>query len=88
MSVPSLPAAPAPGQMNVDYEERVDFARLRAYRLDRAKRAMEQAGLGAREIKSRDEITLLATAAAMVDGTYAEIAAALRPGVRERDGLR
>ena len=85
MSVPSLPAAPAPGQMNVDYEERVDFARLRAYRLDRAKRAMEQAGLGAREIKSRDEITLLATAAAMVDGTYAEIAAALRPGVRENE---
>ena len=85
MSVPSLPAAPAPGRMNVDYEERVDFARLRAYRLDRAKRAMEQAGLGAREIKSRDEITLLATAAAMVDGTYAEIAAALRPGVRENE---
>jgi Xaa-Pro aminopeptidase len=215
MSVPLLPAAAAPGRMNVDYEERVDFPRLRAYRLHRAKRAMEQAGLGAllvfdnnniryltsvsigewtrdklcryalytrtgelvlwdfgsaavhhrmycpwlkpencvasyttmrgasppasgltakqvaeikdrlaqagvagepvgvdwaetptffelmkqgfeirdgqqvmldaREIKSRDEITLLATAAAMVDGTYAEIAAALRPGVRENE---
>jgi Xaa-Pro aminopeptidase len=215
MSVPLLPAAAAPGRMNVDYEERVDFPRLRAYRLDRAKQAMEQAGLGAllvfdnnniryltsvsigewtrdklcryalytrtgelvlwdfgsaavhhrmycpwlkpencvasyttmrgasppasgltakqvaeikdrlaqagvagepvgvdwaetptflelmkqgleirdgqqvmldaREIKSRDEITLLATAAAMVDGTYAEIAAALRPGVRENE---
>jgi len=215
MSVPTLPAAPAPGRMNVDYEARVDFARLRAYRLDRAKQAMERAGLGAllvfdnnniryltsvsigewtrdklcryalytrtgevvlwdfgsaavhhrmycpwlkpencvasyttmrgasppssgltakqvaeikdrlvqagvageavgvdwaeiptffelmnqgieirdgqqvmldaREIKSRDEITLLATAAAMVDGTYDEIAAALRPGVRENE---
>jgi Xaa-Pro aminopeptidase len=215
MSVLSLPAAPAPGRMNVDYEERVDFARLRAYRLDRARQAMEQAGLGAllvfdnnniryltsvsigewtrdklcryalytrtgevvlwdfgsaavhhrlycpwlkpencvasyttmrgasppasgltakqvaeikdrlaqagvagepvgvdwaeiptffelmkqgieirdgqqvmldaREIKSRDEIMLLATAAAMVDGTYAEIAAALKPGVRENE---
>jgi Xaa-Pro aminopeptidase len=215
MVLPSLPLAPAPGRMNVDFEERVDFARLRAYRLDRAKRAMEAAGLGAllvfdnnniryltsiaigewtrdklcryalytrtgelvlwdfgsaavhhrlycpwlkpensiasyttmrgaaspasgltakavaeikdrindagvggepvgvdfaevptffelqrqgldirdgqqvmldaREIKSRDEITLLATAAAMVDGTYQDIAAALRPGVRENE---
>lgn len=215
MSAPSLPVAPAPGRMNVDYEERIDFARLRAYRLDRARQAMERAGLGAllvfdnnniryltsvaigewtrdkmcryalytrtgelvlwdfgsaavhhrmycpwlkpencvasyttmrgasspaagltarqvaeikdrlaqagvagepvgvdwaetptffelmkqgieirdgqqvmldaREIKSRDEITLLASAAAMVDGTYTEIAAALMPGVREND---
>jgi len=43
----SLPLAPAPGRMNVDFEERVDVARLRAYRLDRAMRAMEAAGLGA-----------------------------------------
>jgi Xaa-Pro aminopeptidase len=214
-SLPSLPLAPAPGRMSVDYEERVGFARLRGYRLDRAKQAMAAAGLGAllvfdnnniryltavsigewtrdklcryalytrtgelvlwdfgsaavhhrmycpwlkpencvasyttmrgaspsasgltakqvaeitdrlaqagvagepvgvdwaevptffelmkagvqirdgqqvmldaREIKSRDEITLLATAAAMVDGTYAEIAAALKPGVRENE---
>jgi Creatinase/Prolidase N-terminal domain len=215
MAAPSLPLAPAPGRMNVDFEERVDFARLRAYRLDRARKAMEQAGLGAllvfdnnniryltsvaigewtrdklcryalytrtgelvlwdfgsaavhhrlycpwlkpenciaayttmrgasppasgltakqvaeikdrlksagvenepvgvdwaetptffelmkqgidirdgqqvmldaREIKSRDEVTLLATAAAMVDGTYQDIAAALKPGVRENE---
>ena len=214
-SLPSLPLAPAPGRMSVDYEERVDFARLRGYRLDRARRAMEAAGLGAllvfdnnniryltsvsigewtrdklcryalytrtgelvlwdfgsaavhhrlycpwlkpencvasyttmrgasppesgltakqvaeikdrlaragvagepvgvdwsdvptffelmhagvevrdgqqvmldaREIKSGDEITLLATAAAMVDGTYEDIAIALRPGVRENE---
>ena len=41
------PLAPAPGRMNVDFEERVDFARLRQYRLGQAMRAMEQAGLGA-----------------------------------------
>ena len=214
-AVPALPLAPAPGRMNVDFEERVDFARLRQYRLERAKQAMEQAGLGAllvfdnnniryltgvaigewtrdklcryalytrtgelvlwdfgsaavhhrlycpwlkpenciasyttmrgaappgsgltqkqvaeikdrleqagvgnepigvdwaevptffelqkqgldirdgqqvmldaREIKSRDEITLLSTAAALVDGTYQDIAAALKPGVRENE---
>jgi len=214
-AVPALPLAPAPGRMNVDFEERVDFARLRAYRLERAKNAMERAGLGAllvfdnnniryltgvaigewtrdklcryalytrtgelvlwdfgsaavhhrlycpwlkpenciasyttmrgaappasgltpkqvaeikdrletaditnepigvdfaevptffelqkqqidirdgqqvmldaREIKSRDEITLLSTAAAMVDGTYQDIAEALKPGIRENE---
>jgi Xaa-Pro aminopeptidase len=215
MAVPALPLAPAPGRMNVDFEQRVDFPRLRAHRLDRAKQAMENAGLGAllvfdnnniryltgvsigewtrdklcryalytrtgdlvlwdfgsaavhhrmycpwlkpenciasyttmrgaappasgltakqvseikdrlgqagihnepigvdwaevptffelqkqgvqirdgqqvmldaREIKSRDEITLLATAAAMVDGTYQDIADALKPGIRENE---
>src|SRR5215471_16118420 len=215
MAVPALPLAPAPGRMNVDFEERLDFGRLRQYRLDRAKAAMENAGLGAllvfdnnniryltgvaigewtrdklcryalytrtgdlvlwdfgsaavhhrmycpwlkpenciasyttmrgaappasgltqkqvaeikdrlsaagvkdepigvdwaevptffelqrqhvdvrdgqqvmldaREIKSRDEISLLATAAALVDGTYQDIAAALKPGVRENE---
>src|ERR1700751_5575798 len=214
-AVPALPLAPAPGRMNVDFEEQVDFARLRRYRLDGPKQAMEQAGLGAllvfdnnniryltgvaigewtrdklcryalytrtgelvlwdfgsaavphrmycpwlkpgnciasyttmrgaappasgltqkqvseikdrlaqagvtnepigvdwaevptffelqkqgldirdgqqvmldaREIKSRDEITLLSTAAALVDGTYQDIAAALKPGVRENE---
>jgi Xaa-Pro aminopeptidase len=215
MAVPARPVAPAPGRMNVDFEERLDFTRLRQHRLDRARAAMEAAGLGAllvfdnnniryltgvaigewtrdklcryalytrtgelvlwdfgsaavhhrmycpwlkpenciasyttmrgaappasgltakqvaeisdrlrdagvagepvgvdwaevptffelqrqgfdirdgqqvmldaREIKSRDEIVLLATAAAMVDGTYQEIAQALRPGVRENE---
>jgi len=215
MAVPALPLAPAPGRMYVDFEERLDFGRLRQYRLDRAKAAMENAGLGAllvfdnnniryltgvaigewtrdklcryalytrtgelalwdfgsaavhhrmycpwlkpenciasyttmrgaappgsgltqkqvaeikdrlsaagvkdepigvdwadvptffelqrqglqirdgqqvmldaREIKSRDEITLLSTAAALVDGTYQDIAAALKPGVRENE---
>jgi Xaa-Pro aminopeptidase len=38
---------PAPGSMGVDFEERVDFGRLRAYRLDRARRALTASDLGA-----------------------------------------
>jgi len=37
----------------------------------------------AREIKSHDEITLLNIASAMVDGVYHDIAADLKPGVKE-----
>ena len=37
----------------------------------------------AREIKSIDEILLLSTSAALVDGTYHDIAEALKPGIRE-----
>jgi Xaa-Pro dipeptidase len=37
----------APGHMGVDYEERVDFARLRAYRLGRAKAALASSECGA-----------------------------------------
>ncbi|MCG7593237.1 Xaa-Pro peptidase family protein [Mycobacterium sp. PSTR-4-N] len=37
----------APGHMGVDYEERVDFARLREYRMSRAKAALEASGCGA-----------------------------------------
>src|SRR6202034_2138770 len=59
MSVPSLPPAPAPGRMSVDYEERVDFPRLRAYRLDRARKAMEQAGLGALRVFDNNNIRYL-----------------------------
>ena len=36
-----------PGQMGVDYERRVDFDRLRSYRLDRAKEALETSECGA-----------------------------------------
>jgi Xaa-Pro aminopeptidase len=38
---------PAPGRMAVDWEERVDFRRLHAYRLGRAQEAIAKAGLGA-----------------------------------------
>ncbi|HEX4787644.1 MAG TPA: Xaa-Pro peptidase family protein [Actinospica sp.] len=45
----------------------------------------QQVMLDAREIKSRDEIMLLSTAAAMVDGTYQAIVEALKPGIRENE---
>ena len=38
---------PVPGHMGVDYEERVDFARLRDYRLSRAKAALDASECGA-----------------------------------------
>jgi len=37
----------APGHMQVDFEERVDFRRLHAYRLGRARQALARSGLGA-----------------------------------------
>ena len=37
----------APGHMGVDYEERVDFGRLRDYRIARARAALEDSGCGA-----------------------------------------
>jgi Xaa-Pro aminopeptidase len=45
----------------------------------------QQTILDAREIKSRDEIMLLNTAASMVDGAYQMIYEKLKPGVRESD---
>jgi Xaa-Pro dipeptidase len=43
----------------------------------------QQVMLDAREIKSRDELTLLNMSAAMVDGTYQKMYEALKPGVKE-----
>jgi len=43
----------------------------------------QQMMLAARAVKSHDEITLLNIASAMVDGVYQDIAAALKPGVKE-----
>jgi Xaa-Pro dipeptidase len=37
----------APGRMNVDFEERVDFRRLHKYRIARAQQALENSDLGA-----------------------------------------
>jgi Xaa-Pro aminopeptidase len=45
----------------------------------------QQVMLDARVIKSPDEIALLSTAAAMVDGTYQSIVDALKPGIRENE---
>src|SRR4028118_1561308 len=38
---------PAPGHMAVDYEQRVDFPRLRDYRIGRAKASLEASECGA-----------------------------------------
>src|SRR5213078_492167 len=43
----------------------------------------QQVMLEAREVKSIDELTLLNMAAAMVDGVYQDIAAALKPASME-----
>jgi Xaa-Pro aminopeptidase len=59
----ALPLAPAPGRMNVDFEERIDFARLRQYRLARARKAMEQAGLGALLVFDNNNIRYLTSVA-------------------------
>ncbi len=45
----------------------------------------QQMMLDAREIKSADEILLLSTAAAMVDGVYQDVYEALKPGIRENE---
>ena len=37
----------APGRMQVDFEERVDFRRLHNYRLARTRNALAKSGLGA-----------------------------------------
>ncbi len=47
LTTPSGGVPPSPGRMNVDFEERVDFARLRAYRLARARAALDASELGA-----------------------------------------
>ena len=44
---PQMAPLPAPGHMGVDYEQRVDFDRLRRYRLARAKASLESSECGA-----------------------------------------
>jgi len=59
MAVPSRPVAPAPGRMSVDFEERVDFARLRQHRLRRAMAALEASDLGALLVFDNNNIRYL-----------------------------
>jgi Xaa-Pro aminopeptidase len=59
MAIPSRVLAPAPGRMNVDFEERVDFARLRQYRLSRAMAALEASDLGALLVFDNNNIRYL-----------------------------
>src|SRR5262252_6244475 len=57
--VPALPRTPAPGRMNVDFEQRVDFGRLRSYRLGRAMAALEASDLGALLVFDNNNIRYL-----------------------------
>jgi Xaa-Pro aminopeptidase len=59
VATPSLAVAPTPGRMGVDFEERVDFARLREYRLSRAKAALEASDLGALLVFDNNNIRYL-----------------------------
>ncbi|MDP1720566.1 MAG: Xaa-Pro peptidase family protein [Candidatus Nanopelagicaceae bacterium] len=47
----------------------------------------QQVFLAARRIKTKDEITLLTTAASMVDAAYDQLYEFLRPGVRENEAV-
>ena len=69
--------------LGVDVAEPPMIFALQAVGLD--VRDGQQVLLDAREIKSPDEIALLSTAAAMVDGTYQTIVDALKPGIRENE---
>jgi Xaa-Pro aminopeptidase len=47
ITTPTATPLPAPGHMGVDYEQRVDFGRLREYRLARARASLEAGECGA-----------------------------------------
>jgi Xaa-Pro aminopeptidase len=59
MPVPALPLAPAPGHGLVDFEERVSFDRLRAYRLSRIQQALDASDLGAVLVYDNNNIRYL-----------------------------
>jgi Xaa-Pro aminopeptidase len=59
MAIPSRAVAPAPGRMSVDFEERVDFSRLRAHRLSRARAALAASDLGALLVFDNNNIRYL-----------------------------
>jgi Xaa-Pro aminopeptidase len=54
-----LSTMPAPGTMNVDFEERVDFRRLNDYRLQRCRGALEDSDLGALLVFDHNNIRYL-----------------------------
>ncbi len=69
--------------LGVDIAETPMMLELQRVGLD--VRDAQQVMLDARLVKSPDEITLLSTAASMVDGVYQDISEALKPGVRENE---
>jgi Xaa-Pro dipeptidase len=73
----------ADAPLGVDVVEMPVLAALRAAGVDVVDG--QQIFLQARSIKTKDEISLLAQACAMVDAAYDELYAFLRPGVRENE---
>jgi Xaa-Pro dipeptidase len=69
--------------LGVDIAETPMFLELQRAGLD--VHDAQQVMLDARLVKSPDELMLLSTAAAMVDGVYQDITEALKPGVRENE---
>ncbi|MFI5099843.1 MAG: M24 family metallopeptidase, partial [Actinomycetes bacterium] len=69
--------------LGVDIAETPMFLELQRAGLE--VRDAQQVMLDARLLKSPDELMLLSTAAAMVDGVYQDITEALKPGVRENE---
>jgi Xaa-Pro dipeptidase len=51
----------APGHMQVDFEERVDFRRLNAYRLGRVRQALARSGLGALLVFDQNNIRYISS---------------------------
>ena len=56
----------APGRMQVDFEERVDFRRLHNYRLARTRNALAKSGLGALLVFAADSHAWRAVGTSMV----------------------
>ena len=56
MSEFPVATSPAPGVMGVDWENRVDFERLRQYRLDRVRMMLEKFELGAVLVDLGDQV--------------------------------
>ncbi len=69
--------------LGVDIAETPMFLELQRVGIE--VRDAQQVMLDARLLKSPDELMLLSTAAAMVDGVYQDITEALKPGVRENE---
>jgi Xaa-Pro aminopeptidase len=71
----------APVGLDITDMETLSSLKRRGLHVDNAQRVM----LGARKIKTDDEIALLQHAAAIVDAVYEQIYRSLRPGVREHE---
>jgi len=81
----------APGHTQVDFEERVDFHRLHAYRLGRARQALAHSGLGALLDRTAPRLAVISVGAHNpyghpTAGTLATLAAHGIPTMRTDEG--